>query len=321
MGVFDGIGTAAAGSVLGLALQGMNDSRQLNQQQRLQNMQIDGQKQMAIFNREQAMQMWHDTNYNAQRKEMEKAGLNVGLMYGQGGGGGTTTSMPSANVGGAQAPQGGGEIGMGIQTGMQLASMELMNAQAEKAKAEAAKISGVDTEKTKVETQVGTQTIQNLIQDAKTGQAQEVLTRTKNRIEEINEYVQGETKDDATSTIKWQLHKIMAEAGSAVAKNYVDQNTANSMIEIAKANATGALLHNELTRANTNLTNAQIEEISAKIKNMAQTIDVQERHNKIEQFKAELKGAYPTMFEVIGNAINKVEEALKGEPNQNRVDR
>jgi len=35
-------------------------------------------------------QNWDYTNYENQRKHMEKAGLNVGLMYGQGGGGGST---------------------------------------------------------------------------------------------------------------------------------------------------------------------------------------------------------------------------------------
>ena len=31
------------------------------------------------------LQMWKDTNFGAQRDEMEKAGLSVGLMYGNGG--------------------------------------------------------------------------------------------------------------------------------------------------------------------------------------------------------------------------------------------
>ena len=32
------------------------------------------------------LQMWKETNFGAQRDEMEKAGLSVGLMYGNGGG-------------------------------------------------------------------------------------------------------------------------------------------------------------------------------------------------------------------------------------------
>ena len=47
------------------------------------------------------LQMWKDTNFKAQRDEMEKAGLSVGLMYGNGGGSaastaGGTATQPSA---------------------------------------------------------------------------------------------------------------------------------------------------------------------------------------------------------------------------------
>ena len=36
--------------------------------------------------------MWKDTNFGAQRDEMEKAGLSVGLMYGNGGGQAASTA-------------------------------------------------------------------------------------------------------------------------------------------------------------------------------------------------------------------------------------
>ena len=47
------------------------------------------------------LQMWKDTNFGAQRDEMEKAGLSVGLMYGNGGGqaastAGGTATQPNA---------------------------------------------------------------------------------------------------------------------------------------------------------------------------------------------------------------------------------
>ena len=38
------------------------------------------------------LQMWKDTNFGAQRDEMEKAGLSVGLMYGSGGGQAASTA-------------------------------------------------------------------------------------------------------------------------------------------------------------------------------------------------------------------------------------
>ena len=42
------------------------------------------------------LQMWKDTNFGAQRDEMEKAGLSVGLMYGNGGGSAASTAGGTA---------------------------------------------------------------------------------------------------------------------------------------------------------------------------------------------------------------------------------
>ena len=40
--------------------------------------------------------MWKDTNFGAQRAEMEDAGLSVGLMYGNGGGQAASTAGGNA---------------------------------------------------------------------------------------------------------------------------------------------------------------------------------------------------------------------------------
>ena len=42
------------------------------------------------------LQMWKDTNFGAQRAEMEDAGLSVGLMYGNGGGQAASTAGGNA---------------------------------------------------------------------------------------------------------------------------------------------------------------------------------------------------------------------------------
>jgi hypothetical protein len=96
------------------------------------------------------LQMWKDTNFGAQRNEMEKAGLSVGLMYGNGGGsaastaGGTTTqpNAPKTNPVEVALQQ----EAMGLQLKQIEAQNRLANAQATKTIAEANKIAGVDTE-------------------------------------------------------------------------------------------------------------------------------------------------------------------------------
>ena len=112
--------TTAASAGMGLLLEKHEDQRQLEQQQKLQDIQIQGQQAMGEFNQGLAKQMWDYTNYENQMKHIEAAGLNPALMYGMGGGGGVTANTPTGNVTGAQAPSGTGHevqdmAGMGLQ--------------------------------------------------------------------------------------------------------------------------------------------------------------------------------------------------------------
>lgn len=96
------------------------------------------------------LQMWKDTNFGAQRAEMEDAGLSVGLMYGNGGGQAASTAGGTATQ--PNAPKTNPvEVALQQQSlGLQLKQIEaqnrLANAEATKTIAEANKIAGVDTE-------------------------------------------------------------------------------------------------------------------------------------------------------------------------------
>lgn len=95
------------------------------------------------------LQMWKDTNFEAQRNEMEKAGLSVGLMYGSGGGqaastaGGSATQPSAPNTNPVEVAL--QQESMGLQLKQIEAQNRLANAQATKTIAEANKIAGVDT--------------------------------------------------------------------------------------------------------------------------------------------------------------------------------
>lgn len=125
--------------------------KQREQEKKLQDIHIQGSKEMGLFNtglqKEAALDMWNKTNVEAQRKHIENAGLNVGLMYGGSGGGGTTIGASTGNVGssGASEPN----TGMGMQLALAAkqanANIELTKAQTNKTNIEAEKIAGVDT--------------------------------------------------------------------------------------------------------------------------------------------------------------------------------
>ena len=115
------------------------------------------------------LQMWKDTNFGAQRAEMEKAGLSVGLMYGNGGG-----QAASAAGGDGMQPSGPKmnpvevalqQQAMGLQLKQVEAQNKLANAETAKTLAEANKIAGVDTKGQDLENKW--QEIENRIQLSK----------------------------------------------------------------------------------------------------------------------------------------------------------
>lgn len=109
------------------------------------------QQQAAEKSQQYAKDYWDYTNIENQVRHLKNAGLNIGLMYGQSGAGGMGASG-GAHQASPEQPQ-GNPVGMALQVQqieqqrrMNDAQIALAEAQAEKAGAEATKISGVDTQ-------------------------------------------------------------------------------------------------------------------------------------------------------------------------------
>ena len=135
MGLIDTV----VGAGMGIATGAYERGQQTKQNQDLIDQQIEAQKQIAKNNRIEQMKMWNETNYKAQVNHMKAAGLNVGLMYGTGGGGGSTT----ANVGTGSASGGAPgrnditeNIGMALQARLQKAQIENIEADTKKKESE-----------------------------------------------------------------------------------------------------------------------------------------------------------------------------------------
>jgi len=99
-----------AGIGLGLGTASWQDERQLAQQRNLQNIAIEGQQTMGEFNEGLAIDQWQKTGPVGQMAQLQKAGLNPGLMYSGGGGGGGTASVNNGSIGNANAQGGVNEI-------------------------------------------------------------------------------------------------------------------------------------------------------------------------------------------------------------------
>lgn len=151
LGLLGKIGTsilgAAAGGITNKLFQNGEDERQIKQQEKLQGMQIKGAKELADYSQQKQQQNWDYTNYENQKKHLEGAGLNAGLMYGMSGGGGATMGS-----GGGVMPSGGNaaDPNTGTQNKMnslmQGAQLALMNAQTRKLNVEADVKGGAEKE-------------------------------------------------------------------------------------------------------------------------------------------------------------------------------
>ena len=179
------------------------------------------------------LQMWKDTNFGAQRAEMEKAGLSVGLMYGGGGGQAASTSGgdgmqpsgPKMNPVEAALQQ----QAMGLQLKQIEAQNKLANAETTKTLAEANKIAGVDTKGQELNNKW--QEIENRIQLSKENIAKsnikEAAANAKKAVElwkqeALNTKYLDETQEERVTKLVSEIALLQKEG--AVQDSIVDVN-------------------------------------------------------------------------------------------------
>lgn len=281
------VGQAAEGA-LGLVLGGINDQRQIKQQQRLQELQIAGQKEMTDYSYAKQLQMWKDTNYSAQMEQLIKAGLNPGLIYGMGGGGGATTGGGSGQVTGATAPTGGKEaqelMGMGIQAQLLKSQRDLITAQKENVEADTANKQAENPNIPK-QGQVLEAQAANLTQGIENQKAQQKYTEAQTDLAEIQKDIQGSEINDMKAVIKYGMRKLYSEMLSSEITANVDKETQISKIKQAQATLA-------MTAMETYLKSTQAQGIKQEMKESVQRIYESFRrtveaykHNDIEYLK------------------------------------
>lgn len=145
------VGDAGAQGIVGMGMNLLDEmlmgnrrrKKQLEQQQKLTDMQVGANKELMDLGYQQQMDMWHNTNYSAQMKEMEKAGLNPAMIYGMGGAGGETGAGAVGSAGAGQSDSEATQkmadmqmTGMGLQMQKQRAEIRAIEADARKKEAE-----------------------------------------------------------------------------------------------------------------------------------------------------------------------------------------
>lgn len=153
------LGEQVGGGMVGMGM-GMLDEaimgnsrrrNQIEQQKKLTDINVAGQKELMSLAQEQQLQMWKDTSYAAQMEQLANAGLNPALIYG-GAGAGVTGTVGGGGIGTGEAANEAQQKtadmqaqAMGLQMAKTSAEIEVMKSQAEKNRAEAG-LSGSQTE-------------------------------------------------------------------------------------------------------------------------------------------------------------------------------
>lgn len=271
------VGQSYAGTAMGLLLADENDRRQLRQQGKLQELQIKGSKELTDYQMKKQLQMWKDTNYGAQMTEIEKAGLNPGLLYGMGGSGGATTGNAS---GGGSVNQGHAPVGGGEAAGMAMMAANLGLLKAQKANIEA------NTNKTNLEANNLPVQQENIIANTKSileginsQKAQQAVNKAQEALYQSQDSLLKRLEWEAYNTQDARVEQAIANSRSAVEnskqemiKTGIDEKTADEKIKLMEIEVISKLLHNELTKVNIKVGEKNLELTDAQINKMAADI-------------------------------------------------
>lgn len=246
------------GTGMGLLMEGHEDRRQLRQQEKLQELEMKGSKEMTAYNTEMQkkmqLEMWNETSYPAQMAKMKEAGINPALMYGMGGGGGVSTggSLPQGNVKGGEGPKG---TGTSTMMGLEMAQMGLLRAQKENIEA--------DTENKKAGVPKLGEETKNVAQDTKNKVAQEELTRIQSEIAKVAASVSRQTINEQMKS--WE--NLIKEQEARINNTNKDTQQKTAEIELIKKQTVNEALKSALITAQTNNTNESTRKILSEIEN------------------------------------------------------
>lgn len=250
-------------SIIGGLVAGAGDwgasRQQFTDQLRLMQRQQEIAKDMAIFNQQLGLDTWEKTGYGAQAEQMRKAGLNVGLMYKGGGGAGTTQTTAGQMPGAGSAPR--ANPGMALQMAMQ---MEMQKAQIENVKAD------TDQKRAQIpKTQAETSQIEANTHNTKLDTELKNLDISLKRVQ--TGIAQG-TEQDVIKQIQAEAERAVQTAKIASNQNEIATQTKEDVIKQVSLATTEAQLRIDMQRAGLIKIGVDMQETSARIKEIAHKI-------------------------------------------------
>lgn len=315
------IGDAAAGGIasgVGSFISGMIGDKGLSKKDQMEiidkqhGYELENMDYQAKLNEEMAQRNQQRQNeyfgmtaeYNSaknQKQRLKDAGLNPALMYGSAGSGGAGTGSTGGASGNGVGLSQAQAVSMGLQLSQIKAQTNLMNAESAKAYAEANKIKGVDTDKTKQDIKESETRIDEIIakipsekQQYYVGKAYEESLKAA---KELSENLAAKT-DQERLNLKVQEHILFKEFDKLVAeidginldndqktiiKNSL-QKSINSQIYLNTARAMESIANAKFTEENMKTIQGQLDLWVAQAENWKG-----QRENVLKQIEAQVE--------------------------------
>lgn len=261
------------------------------------------QQQAAEKSQQYAKDYWDYTNTENQVNHLKNAGLNIGLMYGQSGAGGMGASG-GAHQASPDQPQ-GNPVGMALQVQqleqqrrMNDAQIALAEAQAQKAGAEATKISGVDTQEALKRIEgIGSQIELNLregnYKEALTEltKAEKEATEALKNLREMQEGLTNAQISEAFAIATYYSEKAQTEhwtkENEKIQNEYL-KDTYDDRVKAAYYNNAVAIALAAKYKSDKDVNEKQIEHLTASIKELEALAD---KHNwDKETYRKQVEG-------------------------------
>jgi hypothetical protein len=268
-----------------------NAKQQFGRQKELMHQQMMNQRQLNQQGHNLQYEMWKKTNFAEQRKQLEKAGLNPALLYGNTGAQGTTGSQSGGSAGGGMAQMSQSAQFMGMESMLMAKQMEKMDAEILKLKEEAGYIGGAQTDLTWSQSDYYKDLGLKTQQETELVKLQQSLTRANTK--EVGEKIKN-----------WIIENdIKGEAKESIIKNYEMQAILTEVQgKLAEANITLTEAQEKKVKQDISESIQKVQSMRGELKVLQESKGTEGWEKKVAEKKNEIAGAYNDLVDKLGEA-------------------
>lgn len=263
------VGTAAqeVNSLIGMISQRKRERRAMANQRELMDLQMKNQMELNKQGQQLQLDTWKQTNYPEQIKMLKEAGMNPSLLYGKGGAGGVTGSQGGGSAAGGSAPAIQPYLGIDALSAAKLgAEIELLKAQAEKARTEAGFTGGVATQEALTRIKEAGYRMENLEATTANTKAQQAYSEAATEYQKLQNDYMSKSMDELINGIVLNNKKLAQEIRLATTEANVAAETQEAQIKQIQQATVEQGLRMALIKENIIKTGEETEQVKAEVR-------------------------------------------------------